>query len=40
MTTLARFVEQLPLDIQKEVLSYAEFLLERRSRKKAKGTRL
>jgi hypothetical protein len=34
MTTLARFVEQLPLDIQKEVLSYAEFLLERRSRKK------
>jgi len=36
MTTLARFVEQLPLDIQKEVLSYAEFLLERRSRKKQK----
>ena len=36
MTTLARFVEQLLLDIQKEVLSYAEFLLERRSRKKQK----
>ena len=36
MTTLARFVEQLPLDIQKEVLSYAEFLLERRSRRKQK----
>ena len=36
MTTLASFVEQLPLDIQKEVLSYAEFLLERRSRKKQK----
>jgi hypothetical protein len=34
MTTLARFVEQLPLDIQKEVLSYAEFLLEKRSKKK------
>ncbi len=36
MTTLARFVEQLPLDIQKEVLSYAEFMLEKRSRKKQK----
>lgn len=36
MTTLARFVEQLPLDIQKEVLSYAEFLLEKRSKKKQK----
>ena len=36
MTSLASFVEQLPLDIQKEVLSYAEFLLERRSRKKQK----
>jgi len=36
MKILARFVEQLPLDIQKEVLSYAEFLLERRSRKKQK----
>jgi len=34
MTTLARFVEQLPLDIQKEVRSYAEFLLEKRSKKK------
>jgi hypothetical protein len=33
MTTLARFVEQLPLDIQQEVLSYAEFLLEKRSKK-------
>lgn len=37
MTSLARFVEQLPLDIQKEVLSYAEFLLERRSKKKQKA---
>jgi hypothetical protein len=37
MTTLARFVEQLPLDIQKEVLSYAEFLLEKRSKKKQKA---
>ncbi|MEI8003251.1 MAG: DUF2281 domain-containing protein [Methanothrix sp.] len=34
MTALARFVEQLPLDIQREVLSYAEFLLEKRSKKK------
>ena len=37
MTSLASFVEQLPLDIQKEVLSYAEFLLERRSKKKQKA---
>jgi hypothetical protein len=36
MTTLARFVEQLPPDIQKEVRSYAEFLLEKRSKKKQK----
>ena len=36
MTNLARFVEQLTLGMQKEVLSYAEFLLERRSRKKQK----
>lgn len=36
MTAVARFVEQLPLDIQREVLSYAEFLLEKRSRKKQK----
>ena len=36
MTTIARFVEQLPLDIQKEVRSYAEFLLEKRSKKKQK----
>ena len=34
MTTLARFVEHLPPDIQEEVRSYAEFLLEKRSRKK------
>ncbi len=37
MTSLASFVEQLPLHIQKEVLSYAEFLLERRSKKKQKA---
>jgi hypothetical protein len=36
MTNLAKFVEQLPLDIQKEVRSYAEFLLEKRSKKKQK----
>jgi Protein of unknown function (DUF2281) len=36
MTTLARFVEHLPPDIQKEVRSYAEFLLEKRSKKKQK----
>ena len=36
MTTLARFVEHLPPDIQEEVRSYAEFLLEKRSRKKQK----
>jgi hypothetical protein len=29
MTSLARFVEHLPLDIQEEVRSYAEFLLEK-----------
>jgi len=34
MTTLASFVEQLPPDIQKEVRSYAEFLLEKRSKNK------
>ena len=34
MTTLAKFVEHLPPDIQEEVRSYAEFLLEKRSRKK------
>jgi hypothetical protein len=36
ITTLTRFVEQLPPDIQKEVRSYAEFLLEKRSKKKQK----
>ena len=36
MTTIARFVEQLPLDIQKEVRNYAEFLLEKRSKKMQK----
>ena len=36
MTTLARFVEHLPPDIQEEVRSYAEFLLEKRSKKKQK----
>ena len=34
MTTFARFVEHLPPDIQEEVRSYAEFLLEKRSKKK------
>jgi hypothetical protein len=34
MTTLARFVDHLPPDIQEEVRSYAEFLLKKRSRKK------
>jgi hypothetical protein len=34
MTSLARFVEHLPPDIQEEVRCYAEFLLEKRSRKK------
>lgn len=36
MTSLAKFVEQLPPDIQKEVRSYAEFLLGKRSKKKQK----
>ena len=34
MTTIAEFVEQLPPDIQKEVKDFAEFLLERRAKKK------
>jgi hypothetical protein len=34
MTTLAQFVEHLPTGIQEKVRSYAEFLLEKRSRKK------
>ena len=34
MTTFARFIEHLPPDIQDEVRSYAEFLLEKRSKKK------
>jgi hypothetical protein len=34
MTTFARFIEHLPPDIQEEVRSYAEFLLEKRSKKK------
>ena len=36
MITLARFVEHLPPDIQEKVRSYAEFLLEKRSKKKQK----
>jgi hypothetical protein len=36
MTTFASFVEHLPPDIQEEVRSYAEFLLEKRSKKKQK----
>lgn len=34
MTNLTGFFEQLPPDIQKEVRSYAEFLLEKRCKKK------
>jgi Protein of unknown function (DUF2281) len=34
MTTLAEFVEQLPPDIQKEIKDFAEFLLEKRAKKK------
>ncbi|MFZ3111951.1 DUF2281 domain-containing protein [Methanothrix sp.] len=36
MTTLARFFEQLPPDIQREVRSYAEFLLDKRFKKRQK----
>jgi hypothetical protein len=36
MTTLAEFVEQLPPDIQKEIKDFAEFLLEKRAKKKHK----
>jgi len=36
MTTLAEFVEQLPPDIQKEIKDFAEFLLEKRTKKKHK----
>ncbi len=36
MTTLAELVEQLPPDIQKEVKDFAEFLLEKRVKKKHK----
>ncbi len=34
MTTLAEFVGQLPPDIQKEVWDFAQFLLEKRAKKK------
>jgi hypothetical protein len=34
MTILAWFVEHMPPDIQEKVRSYAEFLLEKRSKKK------
>jgi hypothetical protein len=34
MTTLAEIVEQLPLDIQKEVKDFAEFLMKKRARKR------
>ena len=33
MTTLVEFVTQLPPEIQKEVRDFAEFLLEKRSKK-------
>lgn len=36
MTTIVEFMEQLPADIQKEVRSYAEFLLEKKSKKEQK----
>ncbi len=36
MATLAKFVEQLPPDIQKEVKDFAEFLLEKRAKKEHK----
>ena len=36
MTILARSVEHLPHDIQEKVRSYAEFLLEKRSKKRQK----
>jgi len=34
MTTLVEFVAQLPADIQIEVRNYAEFLLDKRSKRK------
>jgi pyruvate-formate lyase-activating enzyme len=34
MTTIAQFVEQLPPDIQKEVKDFAEFLLEKKAKKR------
>jgi hypothetical protein len=34
MTTIAEFMEQLPPDIQKEVRDFAEFLLNKRAKKK------
>lgn len=36
MTTLAELIEQLPPDIQKEVKDFAEFLLEKRTKKRHK----
>lgn len=36
MTTLAEFIEGLPPDIQKEVMDFAEFLLEKRAKKEHK----
>jgi hypothetical protein len=36
MTTIAQFVEQLPPDIQKEVKDFAEFLLEKKAKKRQK----
>jgi hypothetical protein len=36
MTTLTEFVEQLPPDIQKEIKDFADFLLEKRAKKKHK----
>ncbi|MDM7940857.1 MAG: DUF2281 domain-containing protein [Methanothrix sp.] len=34
MTSLAEFVEQLPPDIQKEIKDFAEFLLEKKAKKR------
>jgi hypothetical protein len=36
MSALAEFVEQLPPDIQKEIKDFAEFLLEKRAKKRHK----
>jgi hypothetical protein len=37
MATIAQFFEQLPPDIQKVVLDFAEFLLEKKAKKKQRA---